>query len=268
VYSENPFNVYEGVDRSVFKGTFSLTNNAYRTDAYTETNTLADAFFGGWKNTLLTSIDIGIGAGGIGFMIWGAFEKKAENAAAVAAKNEAIEKATTLYNSKLADAVNAVGNKTLAFDSSTTTQDLVNSWVAKYLPDTNTAGMSFSAKFNALKASYNDVWPQMTVDEYTQLKSVNNMVSNAEKQFKAENGQLAAEQARDATTGELATSTVLYIVGGIMLLYSALMIGCTIIDYYYPDYSDIPLSMVDLRETRREVARIWQLLNSLCQGAR
>ena len=28
------------------------------------------------------------------------------------------------------------------------------------------------------------------------------------------------------------------------------------------------VDVVDLRETRREVARIWQLLNSLCQGAR
>ena len=27
------------------------------------------------------------------------------------------------------------------------------------------------------------------------------------------------------------------------------------------------VDVVDLRETRREVARIWQLLNSLCQGA-
>ena len=249
VYGDNPFNVYEGVDRSVFKGTFSLTTQAYRADAYTETNTLADAFFGGWKNTVLSSIGIGIGAGGIGFMIWGAFEKKAENAAALAAKNTAVEKATALYNSKLADAVNAVGNKTLAFDTSTTTQDLVSGWVTKYLPDTNAAGMSFSAKFNALKSSFNDVWPQMTYDEYTQFTSVEKMVANAEKQFKAENGQLAAEQARDATTAEFATSTILYIVGGIMLLYSALMIGYTVYDYYYPDYADVPLSMVDMRET-------------------
>ena len=28
------------------------------------------------------------------------------------------------------------------------------------------------------------------------------------------------------------------------------------------------VDVVDLRETRREVARIWQSLNSLCQGAR
>ena len=28
------------------------------------------------------------------------------------------------------------------------------------------------------------------------------------------------------------------------------------------------VDVVDLRETRREVVRIWQLLNSLCQGAR
>ena len=249
VYGENPFNVYEGVDRSVFKGTFSLTTNAYRADAYTDTNKLADAFFGGWQNTLMTSIDIGVGAGGIGFMIWGAFEKKAENAAAVAAKNDAIEKATALYNSKMADAVNVVGTKTLAADPSTSIQDLVNSWVTKYLPDTNTAGMSFSAKFSALKASYNDVWPQMTVDEYTKLKSVDSLVANAEKQFKTDNSLVVSEQAREATTGQLATSTVLFIVGGIMLLYSAMMIGCTVHDYYYPDYADIPLSMVDLRET-------------------
>ena len=249
VYSENPFNVYEGVDRSVFKGTFSLTTNAYRADAYNETNTLADAFFGGWKNTLLTSIEIGVGAGGIGFMIWGAFEKKAENAAAIAAKNEAIEKATALYNSKMADAVNAVASKTMQLDPSISSQDVVNNLLSKYLSQFDTSGMTFGAKFNVLKYSYKDIMTKLTTDEYMQYANVNKLVVNAKEQFKVENTQLVADQVREATTTQMATSTVLYIVGGIMLLYSALMIGCTIHDYYYPDYADVPLSMVDLRET-------------------
>ena len=110
IYSEEPFNVYEGVDRTVFNGSFALTTNAYRADAYTEKNTLADAYFGGWKNSLITGIGIAVGGTGIGFMIWGAFEKKAENAAALTLKNEAIAKGEALYNTKLSDAANSLAN--------------------------------------------------------------------------------------------------------------------------------------------------------------
>ena len=45
-YGETPFNVYEGVDRTIYYGTFALTSAAERADAMTDENTLADAFFG------------------------------------------------------------------------------------------------------------------------------------------------------------------------------------------------------------------------------
>ena len=253
-YEENPFNVYEGMDRTVFKGTFSLTTDAYRADAYTENNTLADAYFGNMKNALITSSGIASGICGAGFMIWGAFEKKAEGAAAISLKNEAVARAQDLYNAKMADAVNAVASKTMPIDPSIpsqtiSSQEVVNNLLNKYLSQFDTSGMTFSAKFDVLKYSYQDIMSKLTTDEYVQYANVNKLVVNAKEQFKAENTQFVADQVREATTAQMATSTVLFLVGGIMLFYSALTLAGTVISYYNPSYADVPLSMVDMRET-------------------
>jgi hypothetical protein len=140
-YGENPFNVYEGVDRTVFKGTFALTTAASREDAYTDSNTLADAYFGGLKSTILTGTSIASGVGGIGFMFWGAMRKKAEGVAAITAKNEAIKKAAELYQVKSTETWNALAAKTFK-DSSVSYENLMDSFASKYLNE-STAGLTF-----------------------------------------------------------------------------------------------------------------------------
>ena len=62
--------------------------------------------------------------------------------------------------------------------------------------------------------------------------------------------QMKSEQLAQLPQTHMATSTVLYLVGGAMLLYSAFMLGYTAYSYYHPDYSDIPISLVDMRETQ------------------
>ena len=252
IYSEDPFNVYEGVDRTVFKGTFALTTDAYRADAYTEKNTLADAYFGGWKNSLITGIGITIGGTGIGFMIWGAFEKKAENAAALTVKNEAIAKGEALYNTKLSEAANSLSNNVQSFLTNKDTYDqFATNMMKKYYSDVDITNMSFSDKFDYLVN--NKVSFKMSETESYQWGSMKLDVKAAQKDVVSQHDQIVNEQVRAATeanAGQMATSTILFIVGGVMLLYSALMMGYTVDDYYNPTYDDIPLSMVDMLETQ------------------
>ena len=252
IYSEEPFNVYEGVDRTVFNGTFALTTNAYRADAYTDKNTLADAYFGSLGNSLITSISIGVGGTGIGFMVWGAFEKKAENAAALTVKNEAIAKGEALYNTKLSDAANSLANEVYKFGNTKDTYDqFVSNMMNKYFSDVDIADMSFSAKCDYLvtnKASF-----KMSDFESHRWGNMKLNIKDAQADVISQHDQIVNEQvkaAAEANSAQLATSTILFVAGGIMLLYSALMIGYTAHSYYHPDYEDIPLSMVDMRETQ------------------
>ena len=59
-YEVSPFNIYTGVDRSVFTGTFALTNAAYRADAYTDTDSLLDSLFGDQLALNLASIALDV----------------------------------------------------------------------------------------------------------------------------------------------------------------------------------------------------------------
>jgi hypothetical protein len=49
--------------------------------------------------------------------------------------------------------------------------------------------------------------------------------------------------------GGTTLTTILYLAGGAMTLYSAITMGITVYNYYHPDYDDIPTAMVDMIET-------------------
>jgi hypothetical protein len=120
----------------------------------------------------------------------------------------------------------------------------------KYFSDVDIADMSFSDKFDYLVN--NKVSFKMSEMESYQWGSMKLDVKAAQKDVISQHDQIVNEQVRAATeanAGQMATSTILYIAGGVMLLYSALMLGYTAYSHYYPDYVDIPLSMVDLIET-------------------
>ena len=252
-YEEKPFNVYEGVDRTVFDGTFALTTKAYRADAYTDKNTLADAFFGSASAIAGTSISILSGGGGIAFWIWGAFEKSSENAAANAAsealKNTAMTNAQATYDNSLTDAIANIASKKIG---NVSYSDTVNNFMSEYFSDVSTSGMTFADKVEYITDHISDV--TSTTDQLTAYK-INSEISATEISPYG-NGDILGNAAQQntantaASSGGMATSTILFIAGGVMLLYSALMIGYTIDDYYNPTYEDIPLSMVDMIETQ------------------
>ena len=251
-YGDNPFNVYEGVDRTVFNGTFALTTAASREDAYTDHNTLADAYFGSVGRSVYTSINITAGAGGIALMVWGAFEKKAENAAYVAMKNEITSKTAVTYDTRFAEYMNSTATQKLVgtkFSGSTPDQ-LMNSLMNKYFPRVDTNGMTFYEKFHYFGKKVDNREIFFGSKQYSEAyRTVQDTVCQADDEFAAQNSQTIASQAKEATTGQLAGSTIIFIVGGILLLYSAFSLAYTAYSYYHPDYADIPLSMVDMRET-------------------
>jgi hypothetical protein len=55
--------------------------------------------------------------------------------------------------------------------------------------------------------------------------------------------------ATSSSSGIGGVTVFLFIVGGIMMLYSAYNLGKTVYDFYHPTYEDVPLSMVDLVDT-------------------
>ena len=59
-YGETPFNIYTGVDRSIYYGTFALTSAAYRSNAYTESGLAAALFKGEMAGGVTLAISMGV----------------------------------------------------------------------------------------------------------------------------------------------------------------------------------------------------------------
>ena len=260
-YEDNPFNVYAGVDRTVFDGTFALTTKAYRADAYTDKNTLADAFFGSAGGIATTSISILVGGGGIAFWIWGAFERHAENATPPAGADlnltfDSLDDAALFIEDSLDDALNAVAIKPLTDTTPTTCGYMVDNLMKSYFPNESTTSMTFINKVDYITEHLD----KLSEADTGLFNNVNDRVFDAQVDYGAEHlgdftGEIQettanATTSSTASTGGMATSTILFIAGGVMLLYSALMIGYTVDDYYNPTYEDVPLSMVDMLETQ------------------
>ena len=248
-YGEYPFNIYTGVDRTIYHDTFALTSEAYRADAFTEDG-LSAALFGddlaalNIAATVVGSVGacmLGVGLARYGYLKWGA--SKANN----------LLKAQEGY----------------AYDSFSSTQDYsgrigdssYTSWTPKgatnrfydnltqngYNLDPNFESWRFEDQMNYLNKFYNN---NPNAPYLTQFSKFNGQVN------RYVNNQSAVMSAKD--NAEIATQSLnngmnfvygMCIVGGIMMLSSAITLGIGIINYYNPDYSDIPTSLVDLIET-------------------
>ena len=275
-YSENPFNIYTGVDRSVYDGSFALTSEASRADAYSETG-LADAFFGegNLSSTLITMYTGAVGAAifataihlsaesgisGGGGAIGGALTDTAGNVATNIA-----ETAVQSIQDQITTAINGVAHQTIEVVgyNGAALEDILNVLFLKQVPANSPmidtwATMDFSSKFNYFDSSIANYSPSFTDDITDQFayKLISNEVSHA--RHTVDTAQPAAEQATKTTVESSATASsggmtafagVLYVVGGIMMLYSAIRLGMTAYNYYHPEYTDIPIAMVDLIDT-------------------
>lgn len=256
-YGENPFDVYTGVDMSVYEGTYALTSEAYRSDALTE-----DGFSGYLfeQTPVFTGISLGVGSIGAVGIIWAAIRTGKTPSASVGDK--AVSNTLKYYQSmkdnlgdipaggympnggtiSSAGIVNAEGVRVYA----DTCDEWVNIALAKYFPGRDIpANTPFVEKLNML-----DTAKVGFEDKY----SLYQIRGNVDKALSSTTGnQQAAEQtaqnvaAAGSGIGKLTAS--LYIVGGAMMIYTAITLGISRYNYYHPDYDDIPVALVDLINT-------------------
>ena len=240
-YGEYPFNVYAGVDRSMYYGTFAITSAASRADAYTDQAGISDAFFGEGN---LGSTVVNVVTGVVGAAIFaGAFKVAADIApvttASVASKTEAAVNAlsTEMTLAKINGYVNMY-----SYDEFVT--NLVNTHMVHTNQLTDITSWSFSQKVAYLDSNFQDLiaLPQVDANTVVTYKAI---ISKDAAQ--AQDAVMKTAQTAMLKTQLLAGA--MYIVGGAMMIYSAFNILSTIYYYYNPKYDDIPTALVDLIET-------------------
>ena len=248
-YGECPFDVYTGVDRTIYSDTFALTSEAYRADAYTDDG-LSAALYGGNLSALNIAATVvgsvgaavlGAGLARYGYLKWGA--------------------------KKAADAVKKT--ETALFESYQATQDyfgIVGTSVARWRPidvvdktyeilqrtgevlDENFANWTFQEKFNYLDKFYTNAQDYVAgADDFKLFKAeVSRYVQDNKELISAKSN---AEAATASLNNGMGLVYGLYIAGGIMMIASAITLGISVYNYYNPEYTDIPTAMVDLIDT-------------------
>ena len=267
-YGENPFDIYTGVDRSVFEGSFALTSAASRADAYTETS-LAEAFFGE-ENLAKTFTYISTGVVGAALLIGGIYsaaDDLASSAGSTVTEQTVTSVADTVVQSvedQVASAVNALATKPLEFASyeGMFMEDALNVMFFKYAnPDTalidSWSNMTFAAKYEYFSDVLDAPGTMFQTSAEMSDKVAFNLIRGetvAVKGAAVDSAQPVAEEAtktavESTSSGITFFSGFILVAGGIMMLYSALNLAMTVYNYYHPDYDDIPIAMVDLIET-------------------
>ena len=270
-YEEHPFNIYTGVDRSVFTGTFALTNAAYRADAYTDTDSLLDSLFG--NQLTLTIVSFGLDVVGLGILAGGLYHYKAYD---LPARSAAIAKESYIM---LGHRSQLLGQKTIeiAYDATSSTTYTYDQFLTQCL-EKYPIGKDTLAQLPSMSAydKYVTLWNEISDEagdmflnsdklstfssnvlsrsELDGLNTVagklqeagNYMGENAHTLTESDVAQMAAER---VGSGISLTTTLLYIGGGIVMLSAAIMHGITVYNYYHPDYDDIPSAMVDVIDT-------------------
>ena len=225
-YSEEPFNIYTGVDRTIYKGTFALTTAADRADAYAEMD-LMDEFLGtserkkAYDITLATGILslISIGAGIVSHLDDISIAKEAAEYA-----GNKVAGVTWGHNITYGERINDLF----------TTHFAANAHPVQGTIDVS-ATYTFTQKVELLKTANG-------LEAYEQ-----GIVERASNEINAQHAQTMSRGIGNTTM--TATTAMFYVIGGALLIYSAFNIISTVYNYYHPDYDDIPIAMVDLIET-------------------
>ena len=259
IYNEYPFNVYTGVDRSIFYGTFALTSDAYRADAYTGEGLLNHLFVRN-GDILFASLNSGIASVVLG--AWAISRTSAAIDAKVTLAN-AKEIATSLGNMKstymqvisqnvqmmpAADWGLGAYGQTFGDAVNTLCQKLnYDGLLAMGGPDALSTKLSFVLDNSKLKNF-------LSQDQINTLQNIDYTVRGAQREA-GSSIQDAQNVADDVISNSgvsklsLFGTGVLYVASAAMMLYTAYTLGRTVWNYYHPDYSDIPAALVDLIET-------------------
>ena len=249
-YAENPFNVYAGVDRSIFDGSFALTTAAYRANNMNEYS-LEEILFGD-AATLHTNIANGAGVLGLGITVYAICRTLYYKLHLVDAAELAGNSANAAMVDSFKHAAEAFENlaaKTIPGGDSTYGQ-LVDRLISTHLPNTNLKLYNtFSKKVSLLDSwadTADDAVPQADIDAVDDLVNASKEVNKEAFAYDAtENYSYSKVLYGGGTT----LTAILYVAGGIMMLYSAITMAVNIYDYYHPEYDDIPTAMVDMIDT-------------------
>jgi hypothetical protein len=255
-YEDGPVNVFLGVDRDVYKGTFALTSAAYRADAYTESSSLMDALFGEntWKDT---ATQFATGALGIGLSVWaivrtskGGFGVPAETARQLT--QEAVDKA----GEKALKAAEELATETMASWGDESYISVVNSLYEKYSAFNESykvadwATKSFGDKLDSVKNMMIDYYDGAVVNGDTQaIAEMSGEYLDKYNSTSLRGIEQAKASANLSIIGGRIFTGVLYVVGIWALTRSAINLYNKIYDHYHPTYDEIPVSMVDLVRT-------------------
>ena len=241
-YGEHPFNIYEGVDRTIYKDTFALTSAAYRADAFTEEGLSAQLTGGAGDFGRAMNI-VGI----VGASIFGAG----------LIGHGVTKHIVNGYTRKLQAAqFKFLMNNDVTIDSGTFSAYSVLDTMALDLPDDVLPGAQYNSMNIAQKYDFmeslikND--PDKIPDSFkANFAKIQQSWSYAQQHdpdvVPVYNKAVAAQQAGSKAMGVVYG---MYIVGGLMALASAIRLGVEIYNYYHPEYDDIPTAMVDLIDTK------------------
>ena len=247
-YSETPFNVYTGVDRSIYHGTFALTSEAYRADAFTESG-LSASLFGGRNGTINKAMKIvgyvGAGIVGAGLALHG-YTKFSTS------------RALNAYNSIYTSKINEFGFESIGYvqgyrEPFDNVGDAVNQMFDNALLRSNKNADDYAGYTLQQKLEYLEDY--FLENEGAPYADVYSIVETKQSNFIGKNTELDAACKKMESAHSFASSSMnfvygMYIVGGLMALSSAIKLGYEIYNYYHPTYDDIPTAMVDLIDTK------------------
>ena len=246
-YSEKPFNVYTGVDRTIYRDTFALTKEAYRADAFTESG-LSASLFNGYNAKINTAAKIvgsvGVGLVGAGLALHGYTKFTTQ-------------KALNAYNDSFIEAMDSYAYSKMSYVSghpfnwgspNEAVNTMFNRAVFPYtVEDAAYADWTFAEKLDYLDDYYTEKPKAFMNDLYATIRDKYDTYMSDHDGLTAATDKLEAAQ-NFASTG-MKFVYGMYIAGGIMALSSAITLGIGVYNYYNPTYSDIPTAMVDLIDT-------------------
>ena len=240
-YSDNPFNVYAGVDRTIYRDTFALTSEAYRANAFTEEGLAA--YLG--RDELINATMNIVGIAGIAVLSLTGVFHISEKVALNRVMDKFYEQGNRYFD---ANFITNSNNKSV-----TLTQFLDEIFEEYDIPGYNGVNLSKYAaqqKLDIIGDIINkdpDFFPTFDKEKIFAVKDKWTNIQRHDPVIKS------AKEAADSAQEHYAYSTsdlgAFYVIGGIFTLISAIRLGIEIYNYYHPTYDDIPTAMVDLIDT-------------------
>lgn len=264
-YGENPFNIFTGVDRSIYDGTFALTSEAYRSDAASKESLLG--YLLNEDTVLRRSLETAGFSLGLGAVIFGKIYANYVKNGVETARQQAAE-ATRTAMEQFSSAITKRENlllDNLQFSGVNLDPDMALEFMTTYdtyLKDAFAESGSLWFKGSPEQFAATPFHEKvMTFVNYYRVQNVAPHHHNTAEAFGYLNDEVTIIQqnrfvgdhgpvAVKATySGMQYLSSVMYIVGGVMMLASAISLLVSVISYYNPGYEDIPADMVNLLDT-------------------